>query len=348
MTDKYGKSLINLLSHKKSFFDSNDDLLSDLKSINDVYIKQPRRKHCKNCNSKLLGSSFVKQNVKYIICHKCEHLNGSHEDTDEFCSALYTEDDGQKYASNYNVKNISEYNKRVTDIYLPKAKYLKKSLLTIEKKPELLSYVDFGAGSGYFISAMRKAGFSNSIGYEVSKSQTEMGNSILGRKSIILHSKNDTLNIINSLTADVVSMIGVLEHLQNPRDVLSALKKNTNVRFLFISVPTFSPSVFLEAVFPEAMHRQLSGGHTHLYTEKSLEHLISEFDLKKVSAWWFGADMMDFYRFIYTSLKANKDTQEIVEEWSKVFIPLMDQMQIEIDKKHLSSEVHMLLEFPRD
>ena len=55
--------------------------------------------------------------------------------------------------------------------------------------------------------------------------------------------------------------------------------------------------------------------------------------------------MMDFYRFIRTSLKSNKDTQEIVEEWGKFFIPLMDSMQLEIDKKHLSSEVHMLLEF---
>lgn len=346
MPDKYGKSLIDLLSHKRSFFNSNDDLLRNLTIINDIYIKQPIRKNCKNCNFNLQGESFIKQNIKYIICQKCEHLNGSYEDTDEFCSALYTEDDGQKYANNYSVQNTAEYNKRVSDIYLPKAEYLKKSLSTIEENTESLSYVDFGAGSGYFLSAMRKVGFSNSNGYEVSKSQASVGNAMLGDKAINLHSKEDTVSIINSLNTDVISMIGVLEHLQNPREVLSALKKNKNIRFLFLSVPTFSPSVFLEAVFPNAMHRQLSAGHTHLYTEKSLEYIINEFDLNKISAWWFGTDMMDLYRLVHTSLDSNKNTKEIVEQWGKFFIPLMDVMQLEIDKKHLSSEVHMLLEFP--
>ena len=346
MSDKYGKSLQELLIHKKSFFDSNDDLLKSLTSINDIYIKQPRRNNCKNCNFKLQGVSFIKQNVKYIICQKCEHLNGFNEDTDEFCSALYTEDDGQKYADNYSVQNTEEYTKRVSDIYLPKAEYLKKSLSTIEKNTELLRYVDFGAGSGYFLSAMREVGFINSNGYEVSKSQANIGNLMLSDKLINIHSKEDTLNIINSLETDVISMIGVLEHLQNPREVLSALKKNKNIRYLFLSVPTFSPSVFLEAVFPESMHRQLSAGHTHLYTENSIEFMINEFNLNKISAWWFGTDMMDLYRLVYTTLDRNNDTKEIAENLGKFFIPLMDSMQLEIDKKHLSSEVHMLLEFP--
>lgn len=348
MTDIYGKSLKDLLKHKKSFFDANENLLNDLLNINELYLKQPKRSNCKNCNFDLNGPSFIKQKVKYVICDTCGHLNGAYEDTDEFCSAVYTEDDGQNYAINYSAENLSEYNQRVADIYLPKAKHLKKSLLTIEKNPESLNYVDFGAGSGYFLSALRKAGLINSIGYEVSKSQTNFGNNFLGEKSIILHSKKDTLNIINSLDAEVISMIGVLEHLQNPREVLSAIRMNNSVRYLFLSVPTFSPSVFLEAAFPKFIHRQLTAGHTHLYTEKSLEYLISEYDLKKVSAWWFGTDMMDLYRFIHTTLISNDDTREIVNEWKNFFVPLMDSLQLEIDKKHFSSEVHILLEFPRN
>ena len=54
--------------------------------------------------------------------------------------------------------------------------------------------------------------------------------------------------------------------------------KTTN--YLFISVPTFSFSVFLENANQDIFPRQLSGGHTHLYTEESLNYLAKKNKLK--------------------------------------------------------------------
>jgi hypothetical protein len=341
----YGKTLKPLLHHKSFFFDSNDELLKSSQEINSIYVQQPERKKCKNCDAKLQGNSFTKQGVKYVICSNCGHLNGSHEDTEKFCSSVYVDKGGENYASNYSESNKQDYDKRVCDIYIPKVEFLKKSISSLEKNPESLNYVDFGAGTGYFLSALAQEGFVNSVGYEVSKSQVDLGNLMMGGDRIFLYSKEDTVRVAQSLDADVVTMVGVLEHLQNPREVLLALKENTSVQYLLLSLPMFSPCVFLEMVFPNIMQRHLSAGHTHLYTEESLDWMMSEFSLERISAWWFGVDMMDFYRMVSTSLVKNPETKEIVEYWEKMFLPLMDSMQLEVDKKHMSSEVHLLLKF---
>ena len=81
--------------------------------------------------------------------------------------------------------------------------------------------------------------------------------------------------------------------------------KTTN--YLFISVPTFSFSVFLENANQDIFPRQLSGGHTHLYTEESLNYLAKKNKLKIIAEWWFGSDMADLLRTIYVKSKMNKN-----------------------------------------
>ena len=88
-------------------------------------------------------------------------------------------------------------------------------------------------------------------------------------------------------------MIGVLEHLQEPREVLHAICSNPTIRYIYISVPMFSLSVYLKAVSPEVFHRQLGAGHTHLYTDSSLDWMCKEFGLERVGGWWFGTDIVD-------------------------------------------------------
>ena len=156
---------------------------------------------------------------------------------------------------------------------------------------------------------------------------------------------HETVDLAASVDSDIVSLIGVLEHLQNPRDILDALKNNKNVRFLYISVPMFSPCVFFEMVFPVVMQRHLSNGHTHLYTEGSLQWMAKEFAMQQVAAWWFGTDMVDLFRCITVHLNKQIETKRMLADWTKMFAPLIDVMQAEMDKKHLSSEVHMLFKF---
>jgi 2-polyprenyl-3-methyl-5-hydroxy-6-metoxy-1,4-benzoquinol methylase len=341
---RYGKSSSALLNQKTSFFEENELHLKNQKRIAAIYTQQPKRTNCKNCNDKLdTASDFTKDGIDYVICNQCQHLNGVHEDTTEFCKALYTEDSGATYATNYSSADLKSYNYRTAGIYLPKAEFLYTSLVANKVNPHDLNFLDFGAGSGYFVAGLKKVGLINVIGTEVSKHQVSFGNAMIGEEALQVHEMENSLRVLGETKAQVVSMIGVLEHLQYPREAMKALMDNDNVQYIYISVPTFSLSVYLEILSTEVFNRQLYGGHTHLYTKKSLEHISNEFGFDIIAEWWFGADVVDIFRHIAVTLEQKGTSSKLQKLWKEDFIPVVDAMQVEMDKQHFGSEVHMLL-----
>jgi hypothetical protein len=342
---RFGKSADSLLHHKRSFFEENESLLEEGHRIARIYVEQPRRSECKCCRAAIGPAAFTKHSIDYHICDNCGHLNGSHEDTDEFCATLYTGDKGRKYAKNYASSDKEAYHRRVKDIYEPKAEFLKDALNELGVEPQKLSYTDLGAGSGYFVAAMRNLGWQNSVGYEVSKAQVELAQAMIERNAVRQHDLQEIETLAGEIECDVVSMIGVLEHLQKPRDVLRALRENRHVNYLYISVPLFSPCVIFEMIFPTVFQRQLSAGHTHLYTETSLQWVCKEFQMKSVAEWWFGTDMVDLFRSVSVQLERQEATDQLKHYWADMFGGVIDDLQYALDRKKLSSEVHLLLEF---
>jgi hypothetical protein len=57
-----------------------------------------------------------------------------------------------------------------------------------------------------------------------------------------MHEMKDSEKILATTNANVISMIGVLEHVQNPHTLVTAISENPNIEFFYISVPTFSLS----------------------------------------------------------------------------------------------------------
>lgn len=342
---RFGKSAGPLLDLKQGFFENNEALQAEGRRLGDVYVRQPRRSACKCCDAQLEGRSFVKQDIEYVVCGRCGHLSGTHEDSDAFCTALYTDDGGAGYARNYTSADREAYETRVHNIYRPKAEFLKDALGKEGEDPSTLSFADLGAGAGYFVSALRGTGCSLATGYEVSEVQVDMAAEMIAPDAVVRHELEEVLPLARSVKADVVSMIGVLEHVQWPRDVLSALRSNKRVRYLYISVPLFSPCVMFEAVFPKVFQRQLSAGHTHLYTEKSLDWTCKEFRMERVAEWWFGTDIVDLFRAVTVELERTDDTRTLSAMWGEWFAPAIDEMQLALDSRKLASEVHMLLRF---
>ncbi len=95
------------------------------------------------------------------------------------------------------------------------------------------------------------------------------------------------------------------------------------------------------------MQRHRSGGHRHLCSESWLGGTCSEFGMNRVSEWWFGGGVMDLYRSILVRLSASDKTAGAAELWTGMMKPAIDAMQEALDRRHLSSEVHMLLQFER-
>jgi 2-polyprenyl-3-methyl-5-hydroxy-6-metoxy-1,4-benzoquinol methylase len=343
-TKQYGKHSASLIQQKKSFFEDNDTHVEMQNKISSIYAKQPIRVECKNCGHSLKdGHDFIKNKIPYKICGVCSHLNGAYEDTDEFCRTVYTGDGGKGYAQTYKVGDVESFNNRLNSIYIPKAEFLYTSLVNDDIDPHKMEYLDFGSGSGYFVGALKKIGLKNISGTDVSSYQVNFGNKMLGADYLSVHDINESISFLQKTNADVVSLIGVLEELRDPRGAMECIRNNNNIKYVYILVPLFSLSVFLEIMFNNMYHRQLSGGHTHLYTEESLQYFADEFGFEILSEWWFGTDMVDLYRHISVNLEINKCSESLKSLYKEMTIPLIDSMQLELDKKHGSSEVHMLL-----
>ncbi len=346
--DKYGKPIAPLLAFKKVFFSENELLLEREKKINNEYTIQPRRLRCKNCSSPFEGKvDFVKQGVGYRFCGKCGHLNGIYEDTESFCRKVYAQDGGDSYSRLYSATDRTDYFSRVEELYKPKADFLLEALRHYESDVGDLIFTDVGAGSGYFVAAMRSLGIEKAMGYDVSKVQVEFCNQMLGAEVLRTYDLEKTNSFLENVEGDVISLIGVLEHLRDPRGALRALRSNNRSRYLFISVPLVSPCVFFELAFPSIMARHLSGVHTHLYSESSLSWMANEFGLKHLASWWFGSDVVDLYRSIAVRMKQIDPLNTLAARWERLFLPILDELQLVLDKKHLASEVHILYKIER-
>ena len=86
--------------------------------------------------------------------------------------------------------------------------------------------------------------------------------------------------------------------MTNPREILTAaISNNSKIRYLYLSVPLLSFSVYFELINQIFFNRHLSGGHTHLYTQESIRYFCKEFGFSIVGEWQFGTDIMDLFEY---------------------------------------------------
>jgi 2-polyprenyl-3-methyl-5-hydroxy-6-metoxy-1,4-benzoquinol methylase len=336
---RYSKNSNFYKNLKGSFFEKNETLLNTAIAQNKVYISQPHRSSCKICGSKLpLELDFSSHGVDYVFCSNCTHLNGLRDDTLEYVNQLYINDSGDNYSKNYV---DSEYEKRLSKIYVPKAEFLSENM-PLNK----FSVLDVGCGAGYFVGACKRAGIDVS-GIDVSESMVGYGNfqlkQLFENDNLLGTVDEDEFNqLIINANVDVISVIGVIEHLRNPLSFFESFKAS-NASHLLYSVPMFSSTVIFENIFQEVFPRQLSGGHTHLFTEKSLDVMHSLLGAHPIAQWRFGSDFMDLYRAVLTMLSKSKGSEKLADYFSEEFLSNVDNLQEVLDRSHFCSEIHCLL-----
>jgi len=327
---KFSKPLNDILNIKSDFFNNNQFYLKQANNWNKFYSKQPKRVNCKNCNSKLGLPIFKSHFANYTVCNTCNHFNGLNEDTNKFNNFLYKNNRGEKFSKFY----IKNYKSRVKNIYLPKLKFLTEVI----RKPKTI--LDLGCGAGHFVKACEIKSI-NAIGYDVSKSMARFGNKILNKNKIYNFGINDIYGHVLNSTQETITILGVIEHIKYPGKIFKNFR-NSNAKYLYISVPLFSFSVFLEHAFQDLFPRILGGVHNHLYTEKSLKYIINKNKLKIIGEWWFGSDMMDLMRFMKVKSKPS-DFMKFNKHFDHYFLSAIDSFQNILDKRKICGEVHMVL-----
>lgn len=330
---KYSKPSIAVIKNKTSFFEQNDRHLNHVKSVNNFYKEQPSRNHCKTCSQELGEIDLLIHDVPYSLCENCNHLNGRHEDTKEFAEFLYSDSDGEIYSKNY----LQDFDSRVNDIYLPKANFLREVL--VDNNIFKYSVTDIGCGGGHFVKACEDLNI-DAIGYDVNKNLIELGSTLL-KKNKIMYKDLDLINeLIESTDTEVLSLVGVLEHLMDPVGALKAFK-DSKANYLYLQVPLFSFAAIQESMHDDVFPRQLNAGHTHLYTNESIQFLCDKFSLQRAGEWWFGTDMVDLFRHLH--IKVNGVTDKKSNIINTYFGNYIDDFQKVIDKEKLCSGVNMVL-----
>lgn len=333
---KYSKPSVAVIKNKTSFFEKNEAHLNHVKKVNSFYLAQPPRNKCKTCSADLGEVDLIIHGVPYSICSNCNHFNGRHEDTKEFAEFLYSDSDGEDYSQNY----LNNYNSRVEDIYIPKAKFLKE----VMKNNSIteFSVTDIGCGGGHFVKACEDLSI-DAIGYDVNKDLIRLGSKVLSKNKIIYKDLNLINNLIRELDTEVLSLVGVLEHLMDPVGALQAFQ-DSKARYLYMQVPLFSFAAIQESMHDDVFPRQLNAGHTHLYTDQSISYLCNKFSLERAGEWWFGTDMVDLFRHIHIKAQAKSDKKSYVLQ--TYLGDYIDELQNVFDKQKLCSGVNMILKKP--
>lgn len=328
---KYSKNYNSIFSIKKSLYNDNKKFLQSTLKVNKFLKKQGLRKFCKNCRSKLSKKIFTQFGIGYTSCNKCKHLNAIYHDNPKFTHWLYSANKGKNYDED---KDYYYFNQRVKNIHIPKVDFLKK---VIKSKIKVL---DIGAGSGQFLKALELRKI-HGIGYEPSQSFVKFGNKTLKKNKLINLDMEETFNVIlNDKESNVLSMICVLAHLEEPNTLIEIFKKSS-LKYLFFSVPLFSLSVFIENSFKNVHPRHLAGSHTNLYTKESLYYLAKKYNLEIAGEWWFGADFPDLYRSLINSGNTN-NLKKYKMHLDKNFFSVINELQNVLDKNKICSEVHMV------
>jgi len=337
---KYSKSSAFYRSTKRSFFEDNEVHLQNAKRINSLYLSQPARTSCKLCDAKISSDAdFASHGVGYVFCSTCGHLNGLHQDTLAFVDKLYVSQDGTSYSTNYV---DSGYFSRMRDVYLPKFDFLIESLPPDPRR----TFLDLGCGAGYFVAA-GLARNANISGFDVSKTMVDFGNvqikNLYGQEPLIVTAENDLLPKVAASEHNVMSAIGVIEHMSDPRQFFTAFQKS-KAEYLYYSVPMFSLSSIIENAFPDVYPRQLSGAHTHLFTERSIERMTELLGCKVVGQWRFGTDAMDLLRSLRFKTTANGASRHFETVIEDNLGPIADKLQAVMDEAHFCSEIHCVLQ----
>ncbi len=327
---QYSKSYNDIAKIKSDFLEENKRYLKYVHKINKIYKKNPKRTKCKNCEKKTLKKFILSHHINYLLCKTCSHLNGAYQDTKKFTKKIYAEEDGKNYCKTYT----KDFDIRVKNIYNPKVKFLKKVI------KEKIKVLDIGSGAGHFLKALEEKKII-AEGLEPNKILCEIGNKNLKKNKLSHSNLNDIYDAVRSLKKfNVVSLIGVLEHLEKPNIFIKNFIKG-DAKYLYISVPLFSLSVFLENSFRTVFPRHLSSTHTHLYTKRSLDYFAKKNNFKIIGEWWFGTDMPDLYRSLVNSSKfLNKSLY--LGELNKKFSIAINQLQEVLDRNQICSEVHMV------
>lgn len=142
----------------------------------------------------------------------------------------------------------------------------KKTISFIKKFQNNGTILEIGAGAGLLVDEAIKAGFS-ATGYEPSRAARDSAKNHLGI---------DLFSALRDISAESIVVNHVLEHLENPKKLVSKL----SCKYLFIGVPNFSS--IMSQLKKDRWQSLVPDQHRWHFTLKTLDTLVLPFGFTRV------------------------------------------------------------------
>jgi SAM-dependent methyltransferase len=291
---------------------------------------------CPICDSKKYTPLVEVFRFHYCECINCGHVFCLNVPNDQALEALYTPDSDTSNAQHKVYLDEEQFKERVLQIAAPKVDFIIDVIGDTLAK-DGLHWVDIGCGTGELLSDCLTRGFTV-CGLELDRDQAEFARN----KGVDVI--NDMLNEYNTSTlvpsANVVSIVNVLEHIKDPKSFMSLITKYLCFgSFVALEVPKHpSLSSINRVLFPDLAYRHVySPDHLHIFSEQSMCRLLSESGLDLIAVWTFGQDADEFLG----SILLDKGVDELSKE-AEILMKLAPSLQELIDKENLSDTMFVV------
>lgn len=256
------------------------------KSLERARVFQTPLSACPICGSANFHDFLNVCGYQYAECESCGHLFMNPPLAASAVEELY-QGGGDGSIQGMIYLGEETFQKRVEQIATPKVNFCNSVI-----QPRGL-WIDIGCGTGELLTAAKAQGW-RVQGYESDAAEIEFARN---HSLDVIEGYVTPDNASNLREADVVSFINVLEHINDPISVLSAVASVLHSgAYVVIEVPRHpSLASFVNLTFPEFVCRHIMPpDHIHIFSDQSTELMLSKANIKAVSIWDFGQGASDF------------------------------------------------------
>jgi len=275
---------------------------------------------CPICESEEVVEFTQIYGFVYKECQNCQNLFLSNPLKD--LTKLYT-NDGKE--SSYESCYLSDelFYKRLEHIAKPKVGFIS------EFAGENKLWLDIGSGGGENLYAAKALGY-EVVGYESDCKALAFSNQKLGQEVVkqgFLDIQNCDKSLLQTIkNAGIITFFNVLEHLDNPKQVLEFFAQNmAKDALLVIEVPRHpSLSSYVNALSNDKVYRHLIPPfHLNIFSEKALR-IAAGGGLEIAGKWAFGQGFMDIIHS-FENFDKNKALYEKISQLSNPIQKILDE-----------------------
>ena len=289
---------------------------------------------CHSIDIKIFHKVF---SFAYFICESCNHLFLKDIPDDNALQKLYSGETDQNVANQAHLyADDRSWQDRVEYISKPKLDFIIDVIKNIDSSE--ISLLDVGCGGGEILKACSERKI-KSLGIDSDKELIDFC-VMKNLDAICTYVDDNIAHLVKQKNKHIncVSLINVLEHIENPTNFLKLLSLVENEYFAF-EVPLHpSLSTIVNILSNKLTYRHVyPPDHLHIFTKDSINHMLNKIGFREIACWYFGQDFSFLNSFLKQNLVGNSNSAYL-----SLFSDLCDNLQESLDENEFSDTAFVI------